>query len=63
MMDPFSPIFKWIVPRTSRLNGGLQWSCEMEVSHIRWEKMYFCFFGKKKNVQSEMLALNDYLLV
>ena len=51
MMDSFSPTFKWIGPRTSELNCGLQWSCEIEVSHTgkkpisyrqRWDKIIFC---------------------
>ena len=30
----FFPNFKWIIPWTSGLNGGLPWSCEIEVSHM-----------------------------
>ena len=33
----FFPTFGEIVPRTSGLNGGLQWSCEIEVSHMSKE--------------------------
>ena len=48
MMDSFSPTFKWIVPGTSGIHGGRQWSYEIEVSHMgkkpisyrqRWEKI------------------------
>ena len=63
MMDYFSLTFKWIIPRTSRINGGLQWSCEIEVSHMgkklisyrqRWEKfgpqhIRFAELGKNKS--------------
>ena len=35
MMDFFSPTFKWMfLGPCSGLNGGLQLSCEIEVSHI-----------------------------
>ena len=73
MMDSFSHTYKWIAPKTNGLNGGLQWSCETEVSHmgkkpisyrLRWEKKishyrikYFIQHGKRRHYENTPIQI------